>query len=73
MINSAPEIVRLTPDFDEDLVQVSAPLRHLTHSFRSPLTSLVCKIASEPVLPETNAFVANIDAAFMQKVFNGAQ
>ena len=28
------------------------------------------KVSAEPIDPETDAFVANVDAAFMEEVFN---
>jgi hypothetical protein len=70
MVDSAPEIVSLSPDFDEDLVQVPLPLRTPPHGFGPPFPDLVCEVSPEPIDPEADTFVADSDTAFVEKVFN---
>lgn len=70
MIDSAPEVVRLAANLHENLVQMPAPLLDPAHRLGSPLTDLVGEIASEPVDPEPNTFVADVDTSLVQKVFN---
>lgn len=73
MINRAPKVVSLTTDLHKHLVQVPSPLRTLPHSFRTPPPDLVCKISTEPIDPVADRFVANVDTALVEQVFDIAQ
>ena len=70
MVDSAPEVVALASDFDEDFVQMPPPLRAAPHGFRAPFPDSVSEIGAEPVHPKPDAFVANVDATFVQKIFD---
>lgn len=70
MIDCAPQVMFLSSDLHEQLVQMPLPLRHLTHCFSYPFTDLTEKMAFKPFAPETDAFVANINAALTQQVFD---
>ena len=58
----------LAPDFDEHLIQVPLPLRAAPHGFRAPFPDLMCEVRAEPIDPETDTFVADIDATFVEQV-----
>ena len=73
MIDCAPEVVRLASNFHEHLIQMPAPLRDLTHRFRSPFADLVGEVWSKSIDPEADTFVADIDATFMEEVFDITQ
>ena len=70
MVDSAPEVVTLVSDFDEDLVQVALPLRTPPHGFGPPFPDLVCEVCAEAVDSEADTFVTYINAAFVEKVFD---
>ena len=73
MIHSPPKIVALSSNFDEHLVQVPPPLRASSHRLRTRLSDLVCEVSAEPIDPETDALVANVDPTLVQEVFDIAQ
>ena len=70
MIDGAPKIVGLAPDFDEDLIQMPAPLPYLAHGFGSPLADRPGEVGTEPIDPEAHTFVANIDPALVKQVLD---
>lgn len=70
MIDCAPEIMSLTSDFDEDLVQVPVPLRTPSHGFGPPFPDLMREVSPEPVDPVTDRFMANVDTALVKQIFN---
>lgn len=70
MINGPPEIVGLSIDLHEDLIQVPLPLRDLSHEIRSPDADLAGEHRPKPIDPEPHALVADIDPALMEKVFD---
>lgn len=70
VVDSAPEVVALASNFDEDFVQMPPPLRAAPHGFRAPLPDLVSEIGAEPVHPKPDTLVANVDATFVEKVFD---
>jgi hypothetical protein len=70
MINRSPKVLSPTTDLHKDLVQVPLPLRTLLHTLRSTFADLVREVSAEPIDPVTDRFVANVDAAFMEQVFN---
>jgi len=65
MINRAPQIMLLAIDLDEDLIELPSPLRTLAHGLRSLLTDLRRKHRTKSVPPVTHAFMADVDAAFV--------
>ena len=73
VIHRAPEVVALASDFDEYLVQVPSPLRASPHRFRPALADLMGEVSTEAVDPKPDAFVADINAALVEKVFDIAQ
>jgi len=73
VIHGAPEIVSLTSDLHEDLIQVPLPLWARPHRFRSTFPDLVREESAEPIDPETDAFVANVDPTLVKEVFDIAQ
>lgn len=73
MVQSTPEIVSFTLDFDESFVQVPLPLRTLPHRLRTPFPDSVSEAGGDPVHPEPDAFMADIDPTLMQEVFDIAQ
>ena len=72
VIHSAPQIMCLAVDANEDLIKVPAPAR-IGSVMNAPLTDLGGKHWSEPVPPETHRLVAYIDAAFEQQILDLAQ
>ena len=70
MIHSAPEIMALSSNLDEDLIQVPQPLRASTHGFGSPLPDFVREVCAEAVDPEADAFVADVNAALVEQVLD---
>lgn len=73
MIHGAPKVVRLSVDLDEDLIQMTAPLRHLVHALRPLLSDLRSKRRPEPVPPEANRLVADVYATLMEQIFDVPQ
>ena len=62
----------LTVDLHEHLVQVPAPLARF-HAFDPALPDLRSKHRAEPMPPEPNRFIADLDAALMQQVLDVAE
>lgn len=73
MVDSSPQVMPLAAYLYEDLVQVPPPLGTASHRFRSAFSDLVREIRPKPVHPEPDAFVADIDAALVKKVFDIAK
>ncbi len=69
MINRAPKIVRLAIDPDEYLVEVPAPLRKRS-MMNASFPDLRGEHRTEPVPPEPDRLVADIDATFEQQIFD---
>lgn len=70
MIDGAPEIVGLSIDLHEDLIQVPLPLCDLTHERRALHANLAGKYRVEPIDLEPDTFVADINSALMEKIFD---
>ncbi len=68
MINGAPEVVDLSVDPDEDLVQVPLQLRSTAMSGRSLFLDLGCEHETEPVPPGRYGLMADVDPAFVQQI-----
>jgi hypothetical protein len=60
VIHGAPKIVRLTGDFDENLIEVPSPVR-IASMMNAPLPDLRGDHRTEPVPPKPHCFVADID------------
>ena len=73
MIDGAPEIVDLSVDSNENLVQAPLPLRSTAMSGRSLLLDLGCEHGAEPVPPGTYGFMADVDPAFVQQILDLAK
>ena len=71
-IHSPPEIVCLPVDLHENLVEMPSPIR-ICMGLNSPLSYLRCEHGAETVPPISNRFMANIDATFVQQIFNVAK
>ena len=69
MIDGPPEVMLLTVDLDEHLVKMPAPSAGF-HTLDPSLSDLGRKHRAEPVPPVSHRFMADIDAAFMQQVFD---
>jgi hypothetical protein len=73
VIHGPPKIVRLTVNLHEYLVQVPLPVRicaHLTDSFPTDLSG---KHRAKSVRQKPNPLMADVNAAFMQKIFHIAK
>ena len=70
MVDSSPEIVGLAIDLHEDLIEMPLPLGDLSHVAGSTHPDLAREHGPETINPEPYAFVANIDSALMQKIFD---
>ncbi len=73
MINCPPEIASLAVDPDEDLIQVPPPLDVLASRSPLPFSKLDGEDGSEAVPPEPDSLMADVDAPFVQQVFDLAQ
>jgi hypothetical protein len=69
VIDSPPQIVSFAIDLYEDLVEVPAPVR-ICVVMNPTFSYLDCGNWAEPVPPESYRFMANIDAPFVQQIFN---
>ena len=68
VVDSPPKIGPLSSYLHEDLIQVPQPLRASTHGFGSPLPDFVREVCAEPVATETDALMADINAALVKQV-----
>jgi hypothetical protein len=73
VVDSAPKIVALSSNLDEDLIQVPLPLWAASYRFRPMFPDLVREVSAEPINPEADTFVTDIDPAFVEKVLDIAQ
>ncbi len=69
MIDGPPKVVPLAVDLHENLVQMPAPATGF-HAHNSAFSDLRGKHRAEPVPPISHRFMANIDAAFVQKILD---
>ncbi len=70
MIHSPPKIVRLAVNLHEHLVQVQLPVRICALLADPFLADFSGEYWAKSVPPKSNRFVADIDAAFVQKVLH---
>jgi hypothetical protein len=61
--------MRLPVDPDENLVQVPSPLG-IASLIKAPFFDLRCEHRTKPVPPGANRFMADIDAAFVEQIFD---
>ena len=64
VIHSPPEIVGFSVDFYEHFVQVPLPIRMSAKVLNPSPTDLSRKQRAKSVPPETDSFMADVDAAF---------
>jgi hypothetical protein len=70
VINSPSKIVRLAVNLHEHLVQVPLTVRICAHLADSFFADFCSKQRAKSVPPKSNRFVADVDAAFVQKVLH---
>ena len=73
MVNSAPEVIGLTFDPHENLVQMPLPLRQDSHPRRPLAPDLGGEYRAETVPPVPDRFVADIDSALVQQILDVSQ
>ncbi len=73
MIHGPPEIASLAVDPDENLIHVPPPLDVLTSRSPLPVSKFGGEDGSEAVPPEPDRLKADVDAPFVQQVFDLAQ
>ena len=69
VIDGAPEVVKLAVDFDENLVEMPGPIR-VVLTLNSPFPDLSSEHRPEPVPPEADRLVRDIDAPFVEQVLD---
>ncbi len=69
MIYRTPQVVRLAIDPDEHLVEVPTPLR-IRPMMNASFPDLRGQHRTEPVPPEPDRLVADINATFEQEIFD---
>ena len=70
VINGPPEIMCLSVDLHEDLVQVPLPVRIRSHPTDPVSSYLSSKHRTKSIPPKPNCFVADLNASFVQKIFH---
>ncbi len=73
VIHGTPKVMRLAINLHKHLIQMPLPVRvcaHLVNSFTADFSG---EHRAKSVPPETNCFVADVDAALMQKIFYVSQ
>lgn len=70
MINRPTEVMRHPVDLYVDLVQVPSPLLGRAHPLDPLAPDMGSKHLTEPVPPEPHGLMADLDAAFMQQIFD---
>ena len=73
VIDRPPEIMSLAVDLHEHLVEMPAPLGPGTQTFGAFPADFSGEHQPKPVPPETDGFVANIDAALVQQILDISQ
>ncbi len=70
MVDRSPQVMGLAIDLHEAFVEVPAPLGHLAKLLRSTFLYFAGHHRTKAVPPETNRLVRDVDAAFVEKVFD---
>ena len=73
MIDGAPQIVQFAVDLHIDLVEVPSPMCAAPHAVDALASDLRGKHRTEPVPPQPDGFVADVDPALGQQVLDVAQ
>ena len=73
MIDRAPEVAQLAVDLDVHLIEMPAPLRMDAHLRDAPPADLGGEHRAEPVPPEPDGLVADVDPALGQQILDVAQ
>jgi len=68
-IDSSPEIVHLAVDLHKDLVEMSSP-SGIRGIMKASPPDLCDEHRTDPVPPQPYAFVANVDTALEQQIFD---
>lgn len=58
--------LRLVANF----VELPSPLSDLTHAIGTLFSNFVGKVSSKSIAPKPNTFMADVDAALVEKTFN---
>ena len=70
MIDSAPQVMCLAINLHKDLIEVPLPLGDLAHIACPADADLSSEHRPKTINPEPYALMANVDAAFMQQIFD---
>ena len=73
VVDSAPEVERLTFDLHEDLIEVPTPVVWTLMQSQLPLFELLRKQITKAVPPKPYCLVAHIDPTFMEQVLDLTQ
>jgi len=73
VIHSPPKIVRLAVDLHEYLIQMPLPVCPRPHSINPSAANFSGKQRAKSVPPKANGLMADVDAAFVQKILNIAK
>ncbi len=73
MIDRAPEVVLHPVNLHEDLVEMPLPMLKTPHRLDLAPTDLSREDRLEPVPPEPNRFMGDVDPALMQQVLDVPQ
>jgi hypothetical protein len=69
MVHGAPEVVPLTVDLHENLVKMPLPMAR-SQPLDPALADLVREHQAETMPPEPHSFMAHVDAALVEQVFD---
>ena len=72
MIYGSPQVVLFAIDLYEHLVQVPTPIAR-PHALDTPPSDLCCEQWAEPVLPEPDRLVANVDTSLVPQILDVSQ
>lgn len=70
MVDSSPEIMRLSVNLHEDLIQMPSPLSDLAKLLGSAFPDLAGEHRTKPVPPVPDRLVADFDHPLVEKVFD---
>ena len=69
VVDGPPQVMPLAIDFHENFIQVPPPMAG-SHTLDPPFPDLGREQRAEPVPPEPHSLMADVDAAFMQQIFD---
>ena len=73
MINGAPQVMHLTVDLHVHLIKASSPMAKALHPADALSANVAGEQRAEPLPPEPDCLMANIDPALEQQVFDVPQ